>query len=127
MHASPRPFPELDSVVIRLILAAALPLDAGLPLSWLQADVDQAQRDRASAITQASRLREEVDLFRRQFDGAKRSYDNEVVQHGDAIKRYAGWCDGREGVPAGLCSSRALPTGTSVFGVLLHSVWRLAI
>jgi hypothetical protein len=42
--------------------------------------------------SQAGRLREEVGLLKRQYDDAKRNYDHEVMQHGDALKRYAsGW------------------------------------
>lgn len=32
----------------------------------------------------------QVGQLQRQYADAKRNYDNEVVQHGDALKRYAG-------------------------------------
>ena len=54
--------------------------------------MEAAQRDRSVQADQAARLREEVGLLRRQYDDAKRSYDSEVVRHGDALKRYAGKC-----------------------------------
>ena len=55
-----------------------------------QTEAEQASRNTASAMDQAGRLREEVGSLRRQFLDAKRSYDHEVMQHGDALKRYAG-------------------------------------
>ncbi len=35
-------------------------------------------------------LHPQVGQLQRQYADAKRNYDNEVVQHGDALKRYAG-------------------------------------
>ncbi|GAB4815353.1 hypothetical protein N2152v2_002399 [Parachlorella kessleri] len=55
----------------------------------LKAEAEAAQRDSEAQAAQASRLREEVDLLRKQYEDAKRHYDHEVMQHGDALKRYA--------------------------------------
>ena len=56
----------------------------------LQAEVASARQDQSVQASQATRLREEVGLLKRQYDDAKRNYDHEVMQHGDALKRYAG-------------------------------------
>lgn len=57
--------------------------------SALQAAIEQAREDGKQDREQVQRLIEDVEAVRRQLADAKRSYDAEVMAHGDALRRLA--------------------------------------